>query len=234
MNACRLLPVPLALILSACAFDVRTGPTQHDAVSIARDASEFLSVNLNMGVGTLRVAPGTTKLAEGDLIYNVETWKPIVRYSSAAGHGALEIDQPGSEHSHAGNMKYDWGLRLADNVPIDLTVHFGAGEAQLDLGRLALRTVDVTMGAGEVHMDLRGVPQRNYDVHIRGGVGEVTVRLPHDVGVSAKAVGGIGEIHTSGLRKDGDRWVNDAYERSKSTIHLDIHGGIGQINLLTD
>ncbi len=234
MNIRCLLPLSLAVILPACVVDMHTGPTQHDSVSIARDSSEFLNVNLNMGGGNLSVSPGTQKFAEGDLIYNVELWKPIVKYSTAAGHGALEIDQPGSRHAHTGNMKYDWNLRLADNVPIDLTVHFGAGGAQLDIGRLTLRNVDVTMGVGELHMDLRGVPQRNYDVRIRGGVGEATIRLPRDVGVSAKAVGGIGEIHTSGLHKDGNRYLNDAYERSKSTIHLDIQGGIGQINLLSD
>jgi hypothetical protein len=189
-----------------------------------------------MGAGNLNVAAGagTGKFAEGDLIYNVEAWKPIVKYSAAAGHGVLVIDEPGSNRGHAGNLKYVWDLRLADNLPIDLTAHFGAGEAQLDLGRLTLRSVEVTMGAGELNMDLRGAPTRNYEVRVRGGVGQATIRLPRDVGVSAKAVGGIGEVRAPGLRKEGDHYVNDAYQRSKTTIHLDIQGGIGQINLLQD
>jgi hypothetical protein len=236
MKAFRLLPIPLALVLTACTIDVRTGPTQRDSVSIARDSSEFLSVTLNMGAGNLNVGAGAGagKFAEGDLIYNVEAWKPIVKYSTAAGHGLLGIDQPGAKRSHAGNLKYDWDLRLAENVPIDLTARFGAGEAQLDLGRLTLRRVEVTMGAGELRMDLRGAPQRSYDVRVRGGVGQATIRLPREVGVSAKAVGGIGEIRAPGLRKEGDHYVNEAYLRSKATIHLDIQGGIGQINLLQD
>ncbi len=234
MNARRLYPVFLALLLTACVVNVRTGPTQHVPVSIPRDKSEVLSVNLNMGAGNLRVDSGTGQLAEGDLIYNVEAWKPIIKYSSFAGHGSLRIDQPHSIGPHAGRVNYDWNLRLAENVPTDMTIRFGAGEAQLNIGRLALRMVDVQMGVGEVNMDLRGSPQRSYDVRIRGGVGEATVRLPRDVGVSAKAVGGIGEIRTPGLHKVDDHYVNDAYERSKYTIHLDIHGGIGQINLLSD
>lgn len=234
MNARCLLPLLLALLLPACIVSVTTGPTKSDSVSIARDASEFLSVNLNMGAGNLTVEPGTRKFAEGDLIYNVEALRPVVKYSAAAGHGALEIDQLGARHAHIGSMKYDWNLRLADDVPLDLTVHFGAGKAQLDIGRLTLRRVEVTMGAGEIGMDLRGSPQRNYDVQVRGGVGEATIRLPRDVGVSAKAVGGIGEIRSTGLHKDGDRLVNDSYAHSSVTIHLDIHGGIGQINLISD
>jgi hypothetical protein len=234
MNACRLLPIPLALLLTACTIDMRTGPTERDSVSIARDSSEFLSVNLNMGAGNLNVGPGAdaAKFADGELIYNIEAWKPTVKYRAAAGHGSLEIAQPSSHTSHAGNMKYEWNLRLTEREPIDLTARFGAGEARLDLGRLTLRSVDVTMGAGELDMDLRGAPERSYEVRVRGGVGEATIRLPRDIGVSAKAVGGIGAVNAPRLRKEGDHYVNDAYQRSKATIHLDIQGGIGQINLL--
>jgi predicted membrane protein len=137
-------------------------------------------------------------------------------------------------HGQAGNVKYNWGVRLANYVPLDLSVHFGAGEAHLDLGSLFLRSVDVEMGVGQLDMDLRGTTRRDYEVSIRGGVGEATVHLPHDAGVYARAKGGIGSIRTTGLRQEGDHMVNDAYDHSKASIHLDVQGGIGAINLLAD
>jgi predicted membrane protein len=166
--------------------------------------------------------------------YNVESWKPVVKYSSAAGHGNLDISQPGAQHGETGNVKYEWDLRLANDVPMDLSVHFGAGDAHLDLGSLSLRSVDIEMGVGRLDLDLRGAPRRDYEVRIRGGVGEATVRLPRDAGVYVKAQGGIGSIHSTGLRQEGDHLINDAYDHSKASIHLDIEGGIGQINLLAD
>ena len=90
------------------------------------------------------------------------------------------------------------------------------------------------MGVGKLNMDLRGSPKHNYDVRIRGGVGEATVRLPADVGVYGEVEGGIGEIRTPGLRREGRRFFNDAYERSKVTIHLDIRGGIGSIRVISE
>jgi hypothetical protein len=234
MNSKTLLAIPLALALAGCVIDTHTGATRHDSVYIARDNSEFLQVNLNMGAGKLRVSPGAGKLADGDLTYNVDSWKPVVKYSSAAGHGNLDISQPGGRHGQAGNVKYEWDLRLANDIPLDLTVHFGAGDARLDLGSLALRSVDVEMGVGQLDMDLRGSPRRDYDVRIRGGIGEATIRLPREAGVYVKAQGGIGSVHSTGLRQEGDHLVNDAYDHSKASIHLDIQGGIGQINLLAD
>jgi predicted membrane protein len=117
---------------------------------------------------------------------------------------------------------------------MDLSLHFGAGEARLDLGSLSLRTVEVNMGVGKLDMDLRGNPKHNYDVRIRGGIGEATIHLPADVGVYAEGAGGIGEFRTQGLHRQYGYWVNDAYEDSKVRIHLDIHGGIGSIRLIAD
>jgi hypothetical protein len=229
------LPIPLALLLAGCVVEgARTGPARNEPWSVERDDSSFLRVNLNMAAGDLRVGGGTDKFLEGNLLYNVDAWKPVLRYTTAAGHGNITIDQPGTHHGHIGNVKYRWDLRLADNIPIDLAVRFGAGDASLRIGSLSLRTVNLEMGVGHLEMDLRGSPKRDYEVRIRGGVGEATIRLPRDVGVAAKAEGGIGAIQTSGLRREAGRWVNPAYDDAKVTIHLDVRGGIGAINLISD
>jgi len=222
-----------AMCLCGCVIEA-TGPTQHDSRSIDLDASERVTVDLNMGAGNLRVEGGAQKLMRADFSYNVPSWKPYVRYSSAAGHGTLSIEQPSGTHAHMGHNRYEWDVRLSREVPVDMHVHFGAGEADLSLGSLSLRSVEVEMGVGKLNLDLRGNPKRNYDVRIRGGVGEATVRVPSEVGVYGEAEGGIGEIQTTGLRREGRRYFNSAYEHSKVTIHLDIRGGIGAIRLISN
>jgi len=104
----------------------------------------------------------------------------------------------------------------------------------LDVGDLSLKSVEVEMGVGKLSLDLRGKPRQSYDVRIRGGVGEATVRLPRDVGISAEAEGGIGEISASGLRREGHRYFNDAFDRAKVKVHLDVRGGVGAIRLISD
>ena len=225
--------VAAVLCLAGCVIET-VGPTQHDFRSLDMDSSERVSVDLNMGAGNLRVGAGTQKLMRADFTYNVPSWKPYVHYSNAAGHGKISIEQPGRGRGHMGSTKYEWDVRLSREVPIDMQVHFGAGDAQLDLGALLLRSIEVDMGVGKLQLDLRGNPKKSYEVRIRGGVGEATVRVPSDVGVCAEAEGGIGEIRSSGFHRDGRRYLNSAYERSKVTIRLDIHGGIGSIHLISD
>jgi hypothetical protein len=69
-------------------------------------------------------------------------------------------------------------------------------------------------------------------VNVHGGVGEATIYLPEGVGIEAHVKGGIGDIHAPGLEKREGRYVNDSYGRAKTTVRLDIEGGIGQINLI--
>ena len=223
----------LAVCLAGCGIE-RPGPTQHDFQTVERDSSELVRVNLIMGAGNLRVDSGTDKLAAADFTYNLASWKPEMRYTSAAGRGSLTIRQSESHQPHLGKNEYEWDLRLNREVPLDLAVHFGAGEAHLNVGDLTLRSVDVEMGVGRLDLDLGGRPKQSYNVNVSGGVGEATIHLPAGVGVDAEATGGIGSIQASGLRKTGDRYFNDAYPDSKVTIRLTVHGGVGSIRLIAD
>jgi hypothetical protein len=223
-----------ALTTGGCVIDVeRTGPLDHDHQAVDLDKAEMVRAELKMGAGELMVEGGSRKLIEGDFSYNVAAWKPAIKYTSSGVRGNLTVEQPHSVHA-GGKMKYRWDLRLNDKVPMDVVVEFGAGEAKLNLGDLNLRSVQVHMGVGELRMDLRGKPSRDYSVTIDGGVGQATVYLPRDVGIIANATGGIGNISVSGLKRRGGRWINPAHENAPIMIHVDVHGGIGEIRLIAD
>jgi hypothetical protein len=231
----RYLPLIIgAVCLTGCVVEVHSGPTRREFREFDRKGVERLRMNLRMGAGEVKVRGGASQLARADFTYNVESWKPEVTYHALGGSSDLSIEQPGSSHGHIGDTTYTWDVQMADDIPVELVAHLGAGEARLDLGSLSLRRVEVDMGVGELRMDLRGAPKHDYDVNIRGGVGEATVHLPRDIGIYATGSGGIGEIHTEGLHKQGDHWANDAYNNAKIRIHVDVQGGIGQINLVAD
>ncbi|HUA63130.1 MAG TPA: toast rack family protein [Verrucomicrobiae bacterium] len=223
------------LLLSSCVLNVdHAGPTQYESKSFDRGAVDDLHLELNMGAGDLKVGTGTHKLAQAYFTYNMDSDKPEVNFDASGHNGTLTIRQPGSRHGnvHMQPIKYSWDLRLAQDVPVSLRINFGAGQAQLDLGRLALRDVQVDMGVGEMQMDLRGEPKHDYSVRIHGGVGEATVHLPANVGVSADASGGIGNIDAENLRGSHGHWVNDAFDHSPVHIHVTVEGGIGNIRLI--
>jgi len=224
----------LAAALTGCTIStVPAGPTQYDTKVIDRDASKSAQVRLNMGAGDLKISSGTQKLLRASFTYDMPQSKPEVRYSTSGDVGRLEISQPES-HAHIGHTKYEWDLRLSHEIPIDLNVQLGAGQAQLDLGSLDLRRVSVEMGVGQMHMDLCGTPKHDYYVNVEGGVGEADLKLPNNVGIEARASGGIGEISVRGLTKQNGRWVNQAFQGPGVKVHVAVEGGVGQIKLTAE
>jgi len=221
------------LSLVACGRDWGPpGPERTETRSIDLDQTEEVRVDLKMGAGELRVGGGAGKLMEGRFTYNRLRLRPEISYSGGGFRGHLVVQEP-SRVGGATN-RYAWDVRLNNQKPLELNVTCGAGQSRLDLGDLALRRVKVEMGVGQLKMDLRGAPEKDYDVEIRGGVGEATVYLPENVGVEANAQGGIGGIHALGLQKRDGRYVNEAYGHAKTTVRLDIEGGIGAINLIAN
>jgi hypothetical protein len=212
----------------------RAGPTRYDSRSFERGSVEELHLDLHMGAGELKVGTGTTQLAQTYFTYNIDRWKPEVRFDSHGTRADLSIHQPREHGLHFGSNRYEWDLRLSRDVPLYLRVNTGAGQAQLDLGGLPLRDVQVDMGVGQLDMDLRGAVKHDYNVRIHGGVGEATVRLPASAGVYAEASGGIGSIETRNLQKTGGHWVNDAYGHAPVQIHVTVEGGVGSIRLIAE
>jgi hypothetical protein len=143
------------LFLTGCDLEsVAVGPIQTESRSIERDKSELVRADVHLGAGELSIRGGAQKMMEGDFRYNIPEWKPQIRYNATGFRGVLTIEQP-SGHKMAKDMTYEWNLRFNNDTPIDMAVHMGAGKAELDLGALSLRSVEVNIGAGEVNMDLR-------------------------------------------------------------------------------
>src|SRR5215510_989398 len=167
--------VPAVLLLTSCSFG--GGPTVHDKQSIELDRTESTRLDLKIGAGELKVSGGASKQLEADFNYT-EAMKPNVEHRASGSTSEITISQPESGGFRFGNNKSEWELRLNDSVPLDLSTKLGAGQVDMNLGSLTLRSVNMDMGVGEVNVDLRGTPKKSYNVRINGGVGEARVYLP--------------------------------------------------------
>ena len=115
---------------------------QHDSSSIDRDNSEMVRVNLNMGGGELKVGDGAEKLAQADFEYNVPEWKPEVKSTALRRDGPTDDQSGRTGRPHRPHQQNNWSMRLNRDIPMELTVRLGGGDATLNLGVLDLRGVE--------------------------------------------------------------------------------------------
>jgi hypothetical protein len=220
-----------ALLLTGCGSRARVGELRSESQSVELGDAGPVRVEIDFGAGDLQVTGGAEKLLEADFTYNVAELKPEVKYTD----GTLVIWQPDSEGlpdlRGITDFRNEWGLRLNDVVPLDLSVNMGAGTSDLQLAGLSLTGLDITVGAGEYTVDLSGGWARDLDVSIDAGAADVSVLLPSEVGVRVEVDRGPTVIDAPGLVQDGNVYTNAAYGASEVTLHVDMQAGIGQIHL---
>ena len=208
-------------------FPVETGPvvTEHHAVE--RGAATQAHVVIDMSAGDLDVNPGAPSLFAGDFVFNTPALKPSIAYSVKDGTGDLKV----SQRSVSGSIENKWHLTVDEKTPVDLEVTLGAGDAELVLGRLTLRSLSVRLGAGDLKIDLRGTPSKSYGVKVQAGAGDTTIQLPASVAISASTSGLIGDSQVNGLEKRDGRWVNARATSSPVTVDVDVQHAIGDLRL---
>jgi hypothetical protein len=224
----------LALALAGCYVpspELSRTVSSSEKVNLA--GAESVSVSVTLGVGKLRIAGGADSLLDASFEYNIPDWKPVVSYKVEDGRGRLSVEQPSRVvgATWPGNVKYDWGLKLNSGVPMELEINMGVGKSEVDLRGLNLRRLDLEAGVGEGSVDLSGPRPSNLDATIKAGVGKLSLVLPTDVGVRVKAQAGLGHVDADGLKADGDAWVNDVWGKTKTSVRIEVEGGIGEVDM---
>jgi hypothetical protein len=220
-----------ALLLTGCDARARVGELRTESQTVELGDAESVRVEINFGAGNLEVTGGAEKLLEADFTYNVAKLKPVVEYVD----GTLVVRQPETNGlpglRNITDFRNEWGLRLNDQVPMNLSVDMGAGVSNLRLDGLSLNRLDVNVGAGESTVDLSGDWARDLAVNIDGGAGDIIVQLPKDVGVRVEVDRGASMVEAPGLTKDGNVYTNAAFGVSDVTLQIDLKSGIGRVNL---
>ncbi len=220
----------VAVLTIACDASGPAGPLVHEHHAVERGAATSSHVEIDMAAGDLEVKSGAATLFEGDFDFNVPALKPDIAYAVSGDTGALKVTQGSASGTHENK----WRLSLNEATPVDLDVKLSAGDAQLALGTLNLRSLAVRLGAGDLIVDLRGTPAKSYSVRVQAGAGDTTIHLPASVGVSVSTTSLITDVNVTGLEKRDGRWINPKAGASPVTIDLDVQHAIGDLRLVAE
>ena len=201
--------------------------------SIEIGSASSARIQIEFAAGQLVVGGGGGSLMNATFRYNVNDWKPKVEYSVNGNQGELLVSQEGKDFKLpvGGKVINDWNIRLNEAAPIDLDIKTGAGESELDLRTLDLTSLNVEVGAGSTSLDLSGDWDHDLSASVTGGVGDLSIKLPANMGVRVNLDRAIVSVTATGLKKDGDGYINQTYGTAPSTLTLELTAGVGSINL---
>lgn len=107
-----------------------------------------LEVDVEYGAGELRIEPAPAGvLYRSSLRYDGASFRPVSAY--ADGRLRLGIDGKGNVRSLKMIDKARLDIAIGPEAPLDLTLDFGAVKADLELGGLRTRSLQVATGASE-------------------------------------------------------------------------------------
>lgn len=215
-----LAPLVLAAALLGAAAPARGQEWRNVTSARQIQGERALDVQVEYGGGDLRVRP-----AAGGLLYRMQMrydqrqMRPVTEYDRASGR--LRLGVQGVRRNQRAQRGGNATVELAPGIPTDLSLEFGAGRAELELGGLSLRSVDLSAGASETEVRF-AAPNRVPAGTVRVASGASRLRMRGLGNARAERFvldGGVGEAT---LEFDG------AWARSAT---LDVEMGLGSVTL---
>lgn len=205
--------------------------------SVEYEDVDLLKVDLRLGVGQVFVSGGTEQLMEGHFVYSERAGDPKLSYQQKNGTGHVKLAQKNRTMPFSffnfGEFKNDWQVKLNKELPMNLSISTGVGEAELDLRGVHLQYLDIETGVGKTMIDLSGDWQESFRMELETGVGQTVLYLPEEVGVKVKAELGLGSFSIDNFVRKGDEYVNLAYDQADVIIELSLQMGIGDLTITT-
>lgn len=216
-EAARVLAAGLA---AAALLAAPAGAQEWRNVTSARQlqGEQALDVRVEYGAGRLTVGPAAEGLLyRMQLRYDERMVHPVSEYRD----GVLRLGVESSRRNQRIRRGGTAAIGLVPSVPTELRLDFGAGEAEVELGGMAVRRLDVSTGASETRLRFSHPNRVDADaVAITAGAASVRATgLGNARAAAYRFDGGVGDV-TLGF--DG-AWTRDAT--------LDVEMGLGSLAL---
>lgn len=201
----------LAALTTAAALGAQELETFTASRQVGRDQSLRVEVAYGAGRFTVGAAPPGT-LYRMQLRYDEDVFTPVAEYEP--GRLRLGVDSRKRGRIRVGKEESgELQVNLARTVPMDLTLDFGAGRANVDLGGLSLTGLDVHTGAAEARIDVsQPNPSGMEKAEIQVGAADFTARRLGNLNAKRIEVNaGVGDVHldlTGAWREDGNVSIN--------------------------
>jgi hypothetical protein len=186
-----------------------------------RSGEKQLQVDVQYGAGKLNVQPARDNaLYRTTIEYDADLFDPVTRYRD--GRLTVGVESAGKHLRLKDRQGGEMRLELSPDVPLDLTLEFGAVEADMELGGLHIEKAQIHTGASET------------EVRFSHPNASECTRAEFAVGAAAFRVYGLGNLNCRFLKVDtgvGDVTLDFTGEW-RGDVSAELNVALGSANLV--
>jgi len=202
------------------------GPRPIESLDIPLAGAPTATVRVSYGAGAL-----TTRPAAAGALVDGEFRGGVIHSSEGPGH--IRLSQDTSAGLPWLERESDWILGLTTEAPLDVRFDIGAARANLDLGGLRLRRLELQTGASETRVRLptgAGVTE----VKTQTGAASLTIEVPSGVAARIRSRMAIGsnQVDQTRFPKIGDVYESPDYGSATNKVDIDAQGGVGSVRVI--
>jgi hypothetical protein len=210
-------------------FIVNGGAPGERDLSVARQSATTLSLDVNGGAGRFRVNGGSTMLVEAHSA-NDDLRLRRADFDSGGTSADVRIDQTGARR--VGNISIDVEVRVASDIPTELSINGGAGEFVIDLSAVTVTSAELNVGAAQLNLTLPK-PQRQVDIEINAGASSIVVVVPEGVEARVTTTGALVSLQSTSSRvaASGSSAETSGYGSATARVTVKITAGASSVTI---
>lgn len=214
--------------------DIGTGQVvAGEEVRQALGGATRAEVVIKPGVGSLHIEalPESANLVEG--VIRVGRGQRVRRDFAVVGKTAtLTLQSEGTTFGPfiGWDDQRSWELGLAPEVPLELEVSFGVGQADIDLTDLTVDNLKVNAGIGQTTVTLPY--EGRFQAKIEGAIGKTVVVIPAGMAARIHVSAGLAarDLPTA-YQRQGDVYTSPGYATAENRVDLEVSQAIGKVTI---
>lgn len=210
----------IALVVAGTSLGISRNPeviTEQFSEELGNADSARIDLNFSVGPAEIRLLEDSNDLFQAEISHLGE----VQFTSSGTNRKTIQLDTKELSFNSGwfdfvNERELKWDVAISPEIPIELDISGGVGEADLDLSGLDLTDLSIDVGVGKFRVVLPAAND-SYAAKIGGGVGETYIEVAEGADVRLDIDGGVGEFT---IRLPAD-----------AAVRLDASIGVGRVRV---
>ena len=223
----------LALMVGAIYFMERESFSGGQAFSQESQGAQSAAILIEPAAGILRL--DRTQQPEMLIVGTAPEGASLVEsFTISDGRAEYRLGMEDSTVFLAGNpASYSWDIGLTPEIPLDLVLEMGLGDAQLDLGGLMPGSLQVNLGMGGLTVQLPDAS--SFTATLDAGIGQIKIIAPESLGLTIHKETALAIVSIPpDFERQGDTYISPNWSSAGYRIDLILKAAIGIVTVIQE